>query len=215
VARACHAQDTLLLLDLSQCCGGMPLDLRQLGADFAVCAGYKWILSPYGTGFFWIRRDLIERLRPGPFYWMAIDGADKFQSLAFDNPRPALEARRWDAAETSSFFNLAAMDASLEFVLRLGPEHVLAHNQALVTRLFERLPEGCVPASPLDPSARGPFGCFAARSAEETALLYERLTSAKVVVSLREGNIRVSPHVYNDESEIDRLLAIVGDRVTA
>src|SRR5204862_6878546 len=43
VADACHAQDTLFMLDLSQCCGGMPLDIGQLGADFAVCAGYKWI----------------------------------------------------------------------------------------------------------------------------------------------------------------------------
>src|SRR5260221_13001286 len=54
LASACHAQGALLLLDVSQCCGGIPLDIAKLGADFLFCAGYNWLLSPYGTGFFWI-----------------------------------------------------------------------------------------------------------------------------------------------------------------
>src|SRR5207249_2186708 len=83
VATACRAQGARLLLDVSQCCGAIPIDVRQLGADFAICAGYKWLLSPYGTGFFWIRAELIDTLRPGPFYWMALEGSDRFHSLAF------------------------------------------------------------------------------------------------------------------------------------
>src|SRR5271154_980920 len=49
VAAACHAQGALLLLDISQACGAMPLDVATLGADFVVSAGYKWLLGPYGT----------------------------------------------------------------------------------------------------------------------------------------------------------------------
>ena len=210
VSAACHAQGTLLLLDVSQGCGGMPVDARKLGADFLVCAGYKWLLSPYGTGFFWVRGELVETMRPGPFYWMALDGAERFDALTFDDPKPAPCARRWDSPETASYFNLAAMDASLEFVLRAGPDTVAAHNRVLIEMMFERLPrDRCVPASPLDPARRGPFGCFAARTLEKTAALYERLRKQNVIVSLRQGNLRVAPHLYNTERDIDRLVAVV------
>src|SRR5262249_39557063 len=97
VAAACHAQGAQLLLDVSQCCGAMSLDVAQLGADFLVCAGYKWLLSPYGTGFFWAKSECIAQMRPGPFYWMGAEGAEKFSSLPSENPKPAPGARRWDA----------------------------------------------------------------------------------------------------------------------
>jgi len=51
VSAACHAQGTLLLLDVSQACGAVPMSVKDLGADFMVRAGYKWLLSCYGTGF--------------------------------------------------------------------------------------------------------------------------------------------------------------------
>jgi cysteine desulfurase / selenocysteine lyase len=210
IAAACHAQGALLLLDVSQCCGGMPLNVDELGADFLVCAGYKWLLSPYGTGFFWSKNEHTEKMRPGPFYWAAAEGAENFSSLSCENPKLVPGARRWDMAETSNYFNFAAMDASLQFVLQLGPETVEAHNRKLIDFLFERLPKDrCVPASPLDAARRGPYACFAARSPEKTAELYQKLTKEKIITSLREGNIRVSPHLYNTERDIDRLIAAI------
>jgi selenocysteine lyase/cysteine desulfurase len=212
VAAACHAQGALLLLDASQCCGALPMDVRQLGADFIVSAGYKWLLGPFGTGFFWIKSEHLEKVRPGPFYWMAVEGSDNFAALNFEDPKPAPSAKRWDAPEWASHFNfnLAAMDASIDFVVRMGPEMVTAHNRKLIEFMFERLPKDrCVPASPLDSSRRGPYGCFAARSPEKTAELYQHLRKENIVVSLREGNIRVSPHVYNSERDIDRLISVI------
>src|SRR5712692_876113 len=210
IAAACHAQGALLLLDVSQCCGGMPLDVAKLGADFLVCAGYKWLLSPYGTGFFWARMEHTDKMRPGPFYWAAAEGAENFHSLALENPKLMRGARRWDMAETSNYFNFAAMDASLQFILQLGPETVEAHNRKLIELLFERLPKDrCVPASPLDSARRRPYGCFAARSPEKTAELNQKLVKEKIITSLREGNIRVSPHLYNTERDIDRLISAI------
>jgi cysteine desulfurase/selenocysteine lyase len=210
LAAACHAQGTLLLLDVSQCCGGLPMDVATLGADFLICAGYKWLLGPFGTGFFWAKSEHIANMRPGPFYWMAAEGADNFAALNFADPKPSREARRWDVAETANYFNLAAVDASLEFVLRTGPETVLKHCHKLIDLMYERLPKDrCVPASPLDSEQRGPYGCFAARTPEKTVALYERLRKENVVVSLREGNIRVSPYLYNTERDIDRLISVV------
>ena len=212
VAAACHAQGALLLLDVSQCCGAIPMNVSELGADFLVCAGYKWLFGPFGTGFFWIKHELLSRVRPAPFYWMAVAGSDNFAKLNFEDPKPADNAKRWDAPEWASHFNfnLAGLDASLEFVLRMGAETVERHNRELIELMYARLPKDrCVSASPADAARRGPYGCFAARTPEKTAKLYHKLRAENVIVSLREGNIRVSPHLYNTERDIDRLISVV------
>jgi selenocysteine lyase/cysteine desulfurase len=210
LAEACHAVGAALLLDISQCAGALPIDVRALGADFLVCAGYKWLLGPFGAGFFWVKSEHLSKMRPGPFYWMAAEGSDNFAALNFADPKPANAARRWDTAETSSFYNLAALDAGIELVLRIGPEKVLEHNHKLIDWLFARLPnDRFVPASPLDRARRGPYGCFRARTPEKTAEFYDKLRQENVITSLREGNIRVSPYVYNSERDIDRLISVV------
>ena len=143
---------------------------------------------------------------------MAVQGSDNFSALNFDDPKPAPNAKRWDAPEWASYFNfnLAGMDTSVELVLRMGPERVAAHNRTLIDFMFERLPrDRCIPACPLDPAERGPYGCFCARSREKTTELYRRLRKENVIVSLREDNIRVSPHLYNTERDIDRLISVI------
>jgi cysteine desulfurase / selenocysteine lyase len=212
LAEACHKQGALLLLDASQCCGAIPMDVNQLGADFIVSAGYKWLLSPFGTGFFWVKSEHLGMVRPGPFYWMALMKSHNFAAMNFEDPKPAANAKRWDLPESASYFNfnLAAMDVSMDFVVRMGPELVQAHNRKLIELMYERLPKDrFVPASPLDPARRGPYGCFAARSPEKTAEYYQHLRKENVIVSLRQGNIRVSPHLYNTERDIDRLISVV------
>jgi len=195
---------------VSQACGALPMNVAQLDADFIVCAGYKWLLSPYGTGFFWAKPGVAENRRPGPFYWMAIRGMHSFSALNFNDPRPAPGSKRWDAAETACHFNLAGMDASLEFILRVGPETVSSHCRGLIDMMFNRLPKDrCVPASPLEDRRRGAYGCFAARSPEKTKALYEKLLAESISVSFREGKIRVSPYLYNTERDIDKLISVI------
>ncbi len=213
LSAACRDSGALLLLDVSQCAGAMPLDLRALGADFAVCSGYKWLLSPYGTGFFWLRRELIDSEQfsaATPFYWMALEGAERFHSLGMNGWKPVRQARRWDAPETASFFNLAPMAASVELLLRAGTETVWEHNKNLISMLIEGLPrDRCRLASPPEWEARGPFICVAGRSVEKSAALYEKLRENKVIVGLREGALRIAPHLFNTERDIDRLLALL------
>ena len=210
LAAACHAHGVLLLLDVSQSCGAMPMNVEQMGADFLVCAGYKWLLGPFGTGFFWAKHEHISKMRPGPFYWMAAEGVNNFADLATAPPRPANAAKRWDAAETANYYDLAALEGGVELVLRAGVQTVADHNHRLIEQLFARLPKDrCVPASPLDRADRGPYGCFQARSPEKTKELYERLLAENVIVSLRERKIRVSPHLYNTERDIDHLIKVI------
>lgn len=203
-----------LALDVTQACGALPLDLRALGADFAVCAGYKWLLGPYGTGFVWARREHLQAMPPAPFYWQAADSDKQFHELDFDPDatgafswRSPAGAGRWDVAETGSFIHLSALAASLDFILRVGPARVLEHNRALLSALVERLPvDRCVLASPRDPAARGPYVCIAARSAQATAELFHRLREQKIYVSLRNNALRIAPYLYNTVEDIEQLI---------
>ena len=210
LAAACHAQGALLMLDVSQSCGSVPMDVREMGADFLVCAGYKWLLGPFGTGFFWAKKEHIAKMRPGPFYWMAAAGAENFSALGGSTTKAAEEGRRWDAAETANYYNLAALEAGLELVLRAGPGTVAEHNHKLIELLFARLPKDrCVAASPLERERRGAYGCFQARTEEKTRELYQKLRDEHVITSLRQGKIRVAPYLYNTEQDMDRLVGLI------
>jgi selenocysteine lyase/cysteine desulfurase len=213
VARACHDAGALLLLDAAQCAGAMPIDVAVLGADFLTVSGYKWLLGPYGTGFFWVRPELIEQMRTGPFYWQAaFENSSDFATLSEGKLRPTRGARRWDAPETASFFNLAPLATSLEFLLRVGVETIWRHNGKLIAEMIERLPlDRCVLASPAKEEERGPFVCVEARKRETNPALFEQLRQAGIIVSLRQGAIRISPHLFNSERDMDRLLAVLVD----
>jgi selenocysteine lyase/cysteine desulfurase len=207
VAKACHAAGAALLLDITQAAGAVPISIRALGADFAVCSGYKWLLGPYGTGFFWIAEEWQERLRLGPVYWMAVDGARNFHTLPLTGLKLSSGARRWDSAETASFTNLAAWDASLEFVLQTGVEAVANHNRALVDEIIERLPrDSCVLASPSEAAGRGAYVCVSARKANGNQELFVKLRGEKIYVSLRENALRISPYLYNTREDVARLI---------
>jgi selenocysteine lyase/cysteine desulfurase len=210
LAAACKKNRTLLVLDVSQSCGALPMGVRSLGADFIVCAGYKYLLSPFGTGFLWMKPQIAELLRPGPYNWLSQD-VESFARLNYVDPRPARTLSRWDAAEASSIynFNLTVMEASLKFVLNATPTLVHDHSQALINYFFERLPDGYRLASPRQASQRGVFGCIEVGSRSNTESLYETLRDEQFVVALREGKIRVAPHLLNSTQDIDRLLVVM------
>src|ERR1700677_2742983 len=161
LAAACKRNGTLLVLDVSQSCGATPMDVHSLGADFIVCAGYKYLLSPWGTGFLWTRKENLDSLRPGPYNWLS-QGVESFARLNYVDPEPAPTLSRWDSAEAASIynFNLTVMEASARFVLDASPALIRDHNQALIDYFFERLPEGYRLASPRQASQRGVFGCI-------------------------------------------------------
>jgi selenocysteine lyase/cysteine desulfurase len=212
VARAGEKVGAALMLDLAQCAGAMTINLRELGAAMAVCSGYKWLLGPYGTGFFWVASEWIERLPLGAVYFMGLEGAREFHAMPTGDLRPAPGARRWDSAEPASFTNLAAFESSLDLVLRIGVAAVERHNDALVAEIIDGLPRTtCTLASPAERQRRGPFVCVSADDPKQTRALYEKLLAAQVFVSLRENALRVSPHVYNTPDEIARFMKILSE----
>ena len=207
LAEAAKEVGAMVLLDVAQAAGSMKLDVKTLGVDFVAGSGYKFLLGPFGTGFFWARADRIAEMSGGPAYWMAVENASEFHKLSAGEVKLKKSAMRWDAAETSSFFNLAPWAESLEFLASAGPETVAEHNRALVRQIIDRLPlDRCVLASPADETQRGSFVCVQARAPERTPELYKKLTEAGVITSLREGAIRIAPFLYNTERDVDQLI---------
>lgn len=209
---ACRERGIRLFVDASQAVGAVAFSVQELQCDFLTAAGYKWLFSPYGTGFFFIRRELIEELEVGDIRWLAVEGAENFNRLPRENWRLVTEARRWDAAEVSNFLNLAAMRASVEFLLEVGVAEIERHCAGLCEYLIERLPrDRCVLRSPRQAARRGPFVCVAARTAEKTAALWQQLREKNIYVSLRQDALRVAPNIYNREWEVDRLLSVLAE----
>jgi cysteine desulfurase / selenocysteine lyase len=211
VADACHAVGALFLIDASQCAGALPIDVNAMGADFLVSSGYKWLLGPYGTGFFWARREWSDRLPPGPVYWQALEGANKFHGLPRGGgARVRPGARRWDMPETGSFIHLAAWDASTRLVASIGAEKIYEHSASLSQLVADRLPlDRCVLASPPERERRGQYVCIAARSPEKTAEMHQKLRAEKVIVCLREGVVRISPHIFNTQQDVLKLISVL------
>ncbi len=207
LAKACHERGVPLLLDFSQAVGGIPIDVKSTGADFAVSSGYKWLFGPYGTGFFWVSREWSERLLLGPVNWTAIEGSDDFSALPLDGLKLAKGARRWDAPETGNFSNLTALEASLDLILRIGVDAIADYNLSLTKELVARLPYDRVAlASPAEPEKRGPYVCIVARKPEDTVKLFNRLAETEIVVAMRENAIRISPNIYNTPDHITRVI---------
>jgi selenocysteine lyase/cysteine desulfurase len=210
LGEACRKFGTAMVLDLSQCAGGMPIDIRATGATMAVSSGYKWMLGPYGSGFFWIAEEWIERLPLGAVYFMALEGAHDFHSMLSRQLRAVPGARRWDSPETANFTNLAAYDASLDLILRIGIDSVARHVDALTCKIIEGLrPDRCVLASPEERSRRGPYVCVSSKKPEETMALYEKVRAANIHVSFRENALRIAPFIYNTPEQISRLLGVL------
>jgi selenocysteine lyase/cysteine desulfurase len=207
VGRACEKVGAALLLDVSQCAGAIPMRIRDLGATMAVCTGYKWLLGPYGSGFLWVANEWIDRLPLGAVYYMGLAGARDLHTMFSRELVPAPGARRWDSAETANFTNVAAFDASLDLLQRLGIDAIKQHVDALTDEFIERMPrERCALASPEKRERRGPYVCISATDPKDTPALYEKLRAAQISVSLREKALRIAPYLHNTRADIERLI---------
>jgi selenocysteine lyase/cysteine desulfurase len=212
LAAACHAAGALLVVDATQSIGAVPLDVRADGPDLVAAAAYKWMLGPYGTGVAYVAPALRERLRVRGAGWMNFAGAHAFNELGRYDLTWRPGARRFDAYEPACFLNLYALRASLEYVLALpgGPAAVLAHARAL----FARLAGGLDPAryrmdGALDAERGSTLVAVEPLDPARVPPLAAALRTAKVRVSVRANRLRVSPHLYNDDRDVDRLLDVL------
>jgi len=209
VGAVCAESGALLVVDASQSLCAVPLDVEACGAALVTAAGYKWMCSPYGTGLFWIRPDLVDRLTVPVVNWESVEGADDFNALTELELEYRPGAVRFDMPETAAFLNGAGMAASLEFLGEIGVTRIHAHALALLDRVLDGLPAGFRADGDLGPGRRSTIVRIVGPGAAETRAAWERCVSAGVSVSLRENGIRVSPGVWNAVADADRFLEIL------
>ena len=206
IGRICRDREIAFLIDASQAVGAVPLDVRKAGAAVVAAAGYKWMLSPYGTGLLYVDPAWVDRLPVPVVNWTTVAGADDFNKLTELDVDFRPGAARWDVPETASFLNCMPMAAALEFLAAIGIERVFAHTRSLIDRLVDGLPAGFRAESSLVDRHRSSIFRLVGDDPERTRAAYQRCLEARVSVSMRESGIRVSPGVWNSEDDIDRLL---------
>jgi selenocysteine lyase/cysteine desulfurase len=204
----CRDRGVFFVVDAIQGVGPLTLDVRATPIDVLACGAQKWLLSPWGSGFLYVRKPLIEHLEPHDVSWLAVKGADDFTRLTDYELAWRADARKYEFI-TLPFQDYAGMNASLELFFEIGLDEVSAHALRLADHIAQwALARGDVElVTPGAPSRRG--GIVSVRPREARAAS-ERLTKAGVSHSFREGAIRLSPHFYNTIEELERALSIIG-----
>jgi len=205
---ACRANGTFLVVDGIQGIGNSVLDVRETPIDILACGGQKWLLSPWGSGFVYVRKELIEQLEPTITGWMAFEGTDDFSRLTEYNPTFRSDARRFEMI-TLPYQDFVGMTTSLGLLLEIGVRDVAEVTRAMHEPVVKWAQENDVRiASPLDERHRSAILCVAPPKPVEA---YHGMKRARVVCSLREGAIRLSPHCYNTMEEMEKVIEVLDD----
>lgn len=203
VSNAARAVGSCLVLDLSQSLGALPTDIDAIKPDFAVCVGYKWLLGPYGLGYMYVSEKWQERGEPLEYSWLTKKGSDDFARLTDYATEYRSGARKFDMGEFPQLNLLPMAIAALEQIIAWKVTFIQTEIKKLTDRITRNKNQGEM----LDePFLRAGHIISIPLDDLNVKDLQQRLQKNKVVVSFRERSIRVSPHLYNDLSDIDKLL---------
>jgi selenocysteine lyase/cysteine desulfurase len=204
VAEIAHRRGALFFLDAIQGLGAFPLDMRHTPVDFFAADGHKWLLGPEGAGLFYIRREHLERIHPIGVGWNSVAQASDFShiELKFKD-----SAARFEGG-SSNMVGFAGLRASLELLMSLGiaaiGERILAMTDLACSRLTEA---GAKIVSHRDNPDRSSGIVLFEWPGRDPQTVRRQLLDRKVVISCRAGKLRISPHAYCNESDIERLVA--------
>ena len=204
VAAALRARGASLLVDATHGVGVMKTDVRSLDPDFLVFPTYKWLLGPYGRAFLYVakRRQDGVPLEQTSYGRRAITSE---REIYYRDVEFVAGARRFDMGERDHFISLEMASIGMELLAQWGCDAVQARLRALTTRLAEGLRD-CGVMVP-DTSVRAPHILSLRFPAGMPEGLIERLAAEQIYVAPRVGRLRISPHVYNDEDDVDRFVA--------
>ncbi|MDE2009616.1 MAG: aminotransferase class V-fold PLP-dependent enzyme [Candidatus Omnitrophica bacterium] len=207
VSKLCRSRGILCVANLSQAAGAFEIDLRQWQVDAVVCAGYKWLLGPYGTGFCWIRQEVRRQLNYAQNYWISLMDESSLNAQGPLTLKDDRSARRYDVFGTANFFNFVPWHSSIEFLLSMGLQSVERHNRSLVDQLVDGLDLGLFDlVSPAARNERTNIVVFSCKDPSRNKGLFDLLSAQGFHLALWKNNLRASPHIYNTPQEIVNLL---------
>jgi selenocysteine lyase/cysteine desulfurase len=212
IARRCRSVGAVLVLDTTQSTGALPIDVAEVDPDYLVGASYKWLLGPYSLGFLYAA-PRHQQGRPLEQGWIARSGARDFQRLTDYDEALEPNARRFDMGERSNFALLPVAGAAIEQLLEWGVGDVAETLGQLTGRIEEGL--ACLGIVSPAPAKRAPHYLSVRFPTGLPPGIAERLAEANVHVSLRGDRMRITPHLYNDEEDIERLVASLASSMHA
>lgn len=208
-----HKNGALVYADIIHAAGCVPVDLHGSGVDFAAGASYKWLMGEFGLGFLYARRSVQPQIKRTNYGYY---GMSAFQShvYPFDPPGDSVADYAFEDSATGQFALgthshtvIPILNHSLDYILKVGVENIQSHAQTLVSRLKQELPErGFTLMTPLE--AKTPIVTCVLENAREK--LGKKLQDAKVVITVSRNRFRITPSVFNDMGDIDRLLNVLG-----
>jgi len=199
IVELAHERGALVLLDAFQSIGSLPVDVKELGVDFLGAGVLKYLLGSAGLGFFYCRRDLVERVWPTQTGWFADENIFAMDHTDYS---PAHTAARFQSG-TPPVPAIYAGIAGIELMQEIG----IASTRAHVNKLNEHLVAGVDELGAAVATPRELHGALMCVKSTDSRALVAALDAEGIVTSERDGNLRVSAHCYNTVEDVDAVLA--------
>lgn len=202
VRKRCDEVGAALVVDASQSVGAVVTDVNSFKPDFLVSVGYKWLLGPYGLSLLYVAPKFREG-KPIEFNWINRADSEKFSALsAAEHFQPG--ARRFDVGEKSNTILLPMMEAAIRQILSWGIENIQATAREHTAKIEDLTRE--LGLSPTPQKLRADHIVGVGLPKGDPLAVVQKLARSSVFVSARGDSIRVSPHVYNDETDVERFI---------
>jgi selenocysteine lyase/cysteine desulfurase len=207
-----HRKGAWVYADIIQAVGAIPVDVKATGVDFCCAGTYKWLMGDFGTAFLYVRPERLPSLKRVQLGWRGIK-AQTSHFLPFDPPG-ALTVDWELGTDTASIFEvstpnwsaLATIVGSINYINDIGVVAIRRHCDPMLRRLQEELPrQGFTQLTP--PEFQGPYVVFASQGIGER--VRKLLKEANIHITVYKNVLRISPSVYNEMGDIDRLLRIL------
>jgi len=200
-----HKHGAYFIVDAIQSAGAMQIDAKRDNVDFLTTACYKWLLSPPGAGYLYVKKELIEKFEPPLVGWASVK-PEVFETIDFWDIwslKLSETASRFEVG-SPSFISLTGATEALKMLLNFGIENIEKRILKLTDHLIEAVKNlGLKLQTPEEPQHRSGIVLSKIDKPKELA---EKLRQKGIIVSARAHGLRVSPHFYNTEEEIDKLV---------
>ncbi len=207
IGEFCKEHDIYFIVDAIQGLGVCPLNVKECHIDLLSCGGQKWLLSPLGSGFFYVSKTAKRQLKSHTTGWMGVDWNLNYTDLMHFDREAFTDCRRFNLG-TYPYIQLWGMAAALDYILKLGVENIFDHNMALVDQLirFVRHDDFYRINGTLEPAHLSQIVNISSPANEQ---LQKHLLKNDFFLVYREGGVRVAVNFYNTPAEIDRLIDVL------
>jgi cysteine desulfurase / selenocysteine lyase len=203
IGRAARRHDALLVIDLIQSLGVIPIDVENELIDVAAAAGHKWLLTPEGIGLLYLSDRARERIEPTLVGWISVRDPEDYSNFSQGWNKGALA---WESgtAASSLFYGL---EASLRLLTETGMAGIEKYLEQLTDHLCERLANSSYEVvSSRAAGEKSQIVCIRHRKDVSPMSIYAHLRDRQIVTAPRGDRLRISPHLYNTVEEIDGLV---------